>query len=375
MHACRWPPHCCSPIAPAAPATASGTTNYSPKMVADDEPVPKGGGTFKIGNPYTINGRTYYPSHDPTYRAEGIASWYGRDFHGRMTANGEVYDMNAISAAHPTMPMPSYARVTNLENGRSIVVRVNDRGPYAQDRIIDLSIGTAKALGTLGQGLGARAGRVCRPCRARGQRRPRCWQPCAMALPRRPRRPCGWRHAPRSQASQRDPEATPLPAGTALRAWRRRAVRAPVARRSSAAPRAPERHAGSDLGRSGLYGLACDHGERPPSTGALGLMSGRGPLLTLSKRRHTARHCLPQFGLAKQERAAARAPRPNCRNRRHTFHMIGRCTRQPRRAWTLTPWIGAALSRASRFPLRFRLGPGPARAVKANSRPPRRPRS
>lgn len=128
-------------------------TNYSPRVVAHGEPVPRGGGSFKLGNPYTINGRTYYPSHDPKYRAEGIASWYGADFHGRKTANGEVYDMNAISAAHPTMPMPSYARVTNLENGRSIIVRVNDRGPYAHGRIIDLSTGTAKALGTYGAGL------------------------------------------------------------------------------------------------------------------------------------------------------------------------------------------------------------------------------
>jgi rare lipoprotein A len=128
-------------------------TDYSPKVVADGEPVPRGGGTFKLGKPYTINGRTYYPSHDPSYSADGIASWYGVDFHGRKTANGEVYDMNAISAAHPTMPLPSYARVTNLENGRSIVVRVNDRGPYAPGRIIDLSTATAKALGSYGQGL------------------------------------------------------------------------------------------------------------------------------------------------------------------------------------------------------------------------------
>ena len=137
----------------AAGTDRARNTNYSPKMVADGEEIPRGGGTFKLGNPYTINGRTYYPSHDPAYRAEGIASWYGADFHGRKTANGEVYDMNAISAAHPTMPMPSYARVTNLENGRSIVVRVNDRGPYAHGRIIDLSVGTAKAIGTFGQGL------------------------------------------------------------------------------------------------------------------------------------------------------------------------------------------------------------------------------
>jgi rare lipoprotein A len=129
------------------------TTTYSPKMVADGEAVPRGGGTFKLGKPYTINGRTYHPTHDPSYQADGIASWYGSDFHGRKTANGEVYDMNAISAAHPTMPLPSYARVTNLENGRSIVVRVNDRGPYAPGRIIDLSTATARALGSLGQGL------------------------------------------------------------------------------------------------------------------------------------------------------------------------------------------------------------------------------
>ncbi len=90
------------------------------------------------------------PAHVPTdkltYRAEGIASWYGSDFHGRATANGERYDMNGISAAHRTMPLPSYARVTNLDNGRSIIVRVNNRGPFAHHRLVDLSTGTAKAL-------------------------------------------------------------------------------------------------------------------------------------------------------------------------------------------------------------------------------------
>ncbi|MGH6770775.1 MAG: septal ring lytic transglycosylase RlpA family protein [Xanthobacteraceae bacterium] len=128
-------------------------SNYSRRVVAEGEPVPKGGGSYKIGKPYNLNGRTYHPTHNPHYRAEGIASWYGRDFHGRLTANGEVYDMNALSAAHPTMPMPSYARVTNLENGRSIVVRVNDRGPYAHNRVIDLSIGAAKALDAYRKGL------------------------------------------------------------------------------------------------------------------------------------------------------------------------------------------------------------------------------
>jgi rare lipoprotein A len=119
---------------------------YSPRVVEEGEPVPKGGGAYKVGKPYNINGRTYVPAENPHYRAEGVASWYGRDFHGRLTANGEVYDMHSISAAHTTLPMPSYVRVTNLNNGRSIVVRVNDRGPYHRDRVIDLSIGTAKAL-------------------------------------------------------------------------------------------------------------------------------------------------------------------------------------------------------------------------------------
>jgi rare lipoprotein A (peptidoglycan hydrolase) len=93
-----------------------------------------------------LNGRTYGPAANPMYRAEGVASWYGPDFHGGRTANGERYDMNGISAAHRTMPLPSYARVTNLDNGRSIIVRVNNRGPYVHDRIVDLSVGTAKAL-------------------------------------------------------------------------------------------------------------------------------------------------------------------------------------------------------------------------------------
>jgi rare lipoprotein A len=126
---------------------------YSERVVADGQPVPKGGGGYKVGQPYTINGKTYYPSENPSYRAEGIASWYGPDFHGRLTANGEVFDMHGISAAHPTMPIPSYARVTNLDNGRSIIVRVNDRGPYARNRIIDVSIGAANALGFYGDGL------------------------------------------------------------------------------------------------------------------------------------------------------------------------------------------------------------------------------
>jgi rare lipoprotein A len=126
---------------------------YSPRVVEEGEPVPKGGGAYRVGKPYSVNGRTYVPADNPSYRFEGIASWYGRDFHGRLTANGEVYDMHSISAAHTTLPMPSYVRVTNLDNGRSIIVRINDRGPYHRNRVIDLSIGTAKALDFYSRGL------------------------------------------------------------------------------------------------------------------------------------------------------------------------------------------------------------------------------
>jgi rare lipoprotein A len=119
----------------------------SPRVVQLGEPVPKGGGTYRVGKPYVVGGRTYSPEENSNYRAEGIASWYGEDFHGRQTANGEVYDMQSISAAHPTLPIPSYARVTNLANQRSIIVRINDRGPYHSDRLIDLSARTAQLLG------------------------------------------------------------------------------------------------------------------------------------------------------------------------------------------------------------------------------------
>ncbi|HZS63814.1 MAG TPA: septal ring lytic transglycosylase RlpA family protein [Xanthobacteraceae bacterium] len=125
----------------------------SARVVADGEPVPKGGGVYRVGKPYVIAGRTYVPQEDKHYHAEGVASWYGDDFHGRLTANGEVFDMNSISAAHPTLPMPSYVRVTNLTNGRSLVVRVNDRGPYANDRVIDVSVKAAKLLGFYDRGL------------------------------------------------------------------------------------------------------------------------------------------------------------------------------------------------------------------------------
>jgi rare lipoprotein A len=116
-------------------------------------PAPKRGGTYRVGEPYVIAGRTYTPREEPDYRAEGVASWYGDKFHGRLTANGEVYDMFALSAAHPTLPLPSYARVTNLENGKSLIVRLNDRGPFHDSRLIDVSVRTAKLLGFYEQGI------------------------------------------------------------------------------------------------------------------------------------------------------------------------------------------------------------------------------
>ncbi len=119
----------------------------SPRVVADGDPVPKGGGHYKVGKPYKVAGRTYVPEEDADYVAEGMASWYGKDFHGRKTANGEVFDMTSISAAHKTLPMPSYVRVTNLANKRSIIVRVNNRGPYVAGRVVDVSYRTAELLG------------------------------------------------------------------------------------------------------------------------------------------------------------------------------------------------------------------------------------
>ena len=126
----------------------------SPRVVAEGAPVPRGGGVYRVGRPYRVAGRVYTPFEKRDGHTEtGVASWYGRQFHGRLTANGEVYDMNMLSAAHRTMPMPSYARVTNLSNGHSLVVRVNDRGPFHGNRVIDLSHRASNMLNFRGQGL------------------------------------------------------------------------------------------------------------------------------------------------------------------------------------------------------------------------------
>jgi rare lipoprotein A len=117
------------------------------RVIPVGQPVPKGGGRYHIGEPYEIASVEYEPKEDPAYSRVGTASWYGELFHGRRTANGEIFDMDRLSAAHPTLPLPIHVRVTNLNNGRSLIVRVNDRGPFTTNRIIDLSRRSAEMLG------------------------------------------------------------------------------------------------------------------------------------------------------------------------------------------------------------------------------------
>lgn len=114
--------------------------------------TPKSKGHFKVGNPYTIKGQTYFPHESYEYVETGIASWYGPGFNGKKTANGETFDENELTAAHRTLQMPSLLRVTNLENGKSLVVRVNDRGPYSRGRVVDVSKKAADLLGFRLQG-------------------------------------------------------------------------------------------------------------------------------------------------------------------------------------------------------------------------------
>jgi rare lipoprotein A len=148
---------CSSPVPPASryPDAYDGAPPRSigPDEVADA--VPRPDPILRAGNssPYTINGVTYEILEDfGDYRERGTASWYGTKFHGHETSNGEIFDLYQASAAHKTLPIPCYARVTNLENGKSIVVRVNDRGPFHSDRLIDLSYGAAVKLGYMEKG-------------------------------------------------------------------------------------------------------------------------------------------------------------------------------------------------------------------------------
>jgi rare lipoprotein A len=132
-----------------AGCTAGRHTPSPTGAVASDA---SGKGIYKVGKPYQIDGAWYYPAEDWSYDETGIASWYGEAFHGKDTANGETFDLNAMSAAHRTLPLPTIVQVTNLDNGRSIQIRINDRGPYARGRIIDMSRRSAQLLGFEAQG-------------------------------------------------------------------------------------------------------------------------------------------------------------------------------------------------------------------------------
>ncbi|MDR2710415.1 MAG: septal ring lytic transglycosylase RlpA family protein [Burkholderiales bacterium] len=133
-----------------------GPGSTSVNLDAIPDAVPKAEPLHRFANrPYTVLGRTYVPAATlAPYKARGTASWYGRKFHNQQTSTGEVYDMFAMSAAHPTLPLPSYARVTNLANGKSVVVRVNDRGPFLRGRLIDLSYAAAHRIGIAANGTG-----------------------------------------------------------------------------------------------------------------------------------------------------------------------------------------------------------------------------
>ena len=128
--------------------------NLGKKVFLKKVPSDKSNGIYKIGNPYVVDGKRYYPKKDLNYDEKGIASWYGPKFHGKLTANGEIFNQYKLTAAHKTLPIPSAVKVTNLKNNKSLIVRINDRGPFVNDRIIDLSYQSAKKLDLLKPGTG-----------------------------------------------------------------------------------------------------------------------------------------------------------------------------------------------------------------------------
>jgi rare lipoprotein A len=143
----RWLSRILGLLVLSATLAACGTTG------GDEAGDTRAGGVYKVGQPYEVNGNWYYPQEDPLYDETGIASWYGAQFQGRRTANGEIFDRKLVTAAHKTLPMPSTVRVTNLENGRSLVARVNDRGPFKPGRIIDMSEQASELLGFKAKGM------------------------------------------------------------------------------------------------------------------------------------------------------------------------------------------------------------------------------
>lgn len=196
---------------------------------------------YKIGEPYKVNGRWYYPAADPNYDKVGVASWYGDEFHGRRTANGEIFDKNRLTAAHTTLPMPSLVEVQNLENGRKVVVRVNDRGPFAGDRIIDLSREAARRLGFERQGLARVRVRYAGPADLSQPRaEPRLAAPAARmnapAAPAAADKPPGDDIADILKAMDEAPALTP---GAEEMALAETADTPPVAASASASPEAP----------------------------------------------------------------------------------------------------------------------------------------
>lgn len=140
------------PVPPPAPMKTGLIAPADGSPIEDSWAQSIGEGVYKIGKPYKVNGVWYFPKEDYNYDEVGYASWYGPDFHNKRTANGEIFDMNMLSAAHKTLPLPSVVRVTNLQNGRSLVLRVNDRGPFVNDRILDVSKKAAQLLGFKDQG-------------------------------------------------------------------------------------------------------------------------------------------------------------------------------------------------------------------------------
>ena len=185
-------PQASAPRTPAPPASAPKAARPQPPRSAgtpDGEEItaiPRG------GRPYEINGRWYTPAEDPDYDEEGIASWYGPTFDGKPTANGETFDQTAITAAHKTLPLPSMVEVTNLDNGRTLTLRVNDRGPFVDGRIIDLSRGAAEELGVVRAGIAHVRVRYVGPAPAVTEAQ----IAAARASPRRPEPPPFTRPAP-----------------------------------------------------------------------------------------------------------------------------------------------------------------------------------
>ena len=128
--------------------------NLGKKVFLKKDQLDKSNAIYKIGNPYVVDGKRYYPKKNLNYDKKGIASWYGPKFHGKLTANGEIFNQYKLTAAHKTLPIPSAVKVTNLKNNKSLIVRINDRGPFVNDRIIDLSYQSAKKLNLLKSGTG-----------------------------------------------------------------------------------------------------------------------------------------------------------------------------------------------------------------------------